>query len=59
MADICHAKSRTYVGKREGRKQWLKDAKENQWLKDAMSRLEDADASMSYQMCWKSIQIKN
>jgi hypothetical protein len=47
------------VGNREGRKQWLKNDKENQWLKDAMSRLEDADASMSYQMCWKSIQIKN
>ena len=48
MAERCHDKSRTYVGNREGRKQWLKNDKENQWLKDAMSWLKDADVTMIY-----------
>ena len=78
MAERCHAKSKTYVGKREGHKQRLKHAmpslghmwvrgrvtnngwkmpNKNTWLKNAKSRLEDADATKSYQMFWKSIQI--
>jgi len=50
VAEICHAMSRTYVAKREGREQWLKDATENQWLKDAMSWLKDANATRTYKI---------
>ena len=32
MAETCHAKSRTYVGKREGHKQRLKHAKSGTYV---------------------------